>query len=258
MTQILSQHNPLVKDLTALKQAKARREHNLILIETLHPVEEAIRANLDIVYILLREDRATELLCNPIVQRCPESTDIRIVSEDILRRIATTDSAPEIVAIANRPKLMTTIPTDETVLALYQLQDPGNIGTLVRSALAFGVTQITLVSESSHVTDPFHPKIIRSSAGLIFRVRLSMCDSLEKLAEKTSLIALDAKAETSLLNFEWPRNSVILLGSEGAGLPEHLPTKTTRLSIPMTSDAESLNVAIAGSLVLSARYQAGL
>lgn len=254
MVEVLSQHNPLVKDLTALKQAKARREHNLILIETLHPVEEAIRAKLDIVYVLLREDRADELLGNPKIQRCSESTEFRIVSEDILRRIATTDSAPEILAIANRPELAIKTPTDESVLALYQLQDPGNIGALVRSALAFGVKHIALVSESSHVTDPFHPKIIRSSAGLIFRVQLSTCDSLAQLAEDAPIIALDAKAETSLLDFEWPQNAVILLGSEGAGLPANLPENTTRLSIPMTPDAESLNVAIAGSLVLSARY----
>jgi RNA methyltransferase, TrmH family len=257
---IESPANPLIRVLANLKTTKARRENRQILIESLHPVEEALEAGLSITHLLLRDDRA-DTLYNTLAQRfetqLDEINDILRVSEAAMARIATTDSAPEILAIADTPHLAQTLETDQSTLALYNVQDPGNIGTLIRSALAFGVTQIAFIG--NHHADPYQPKIIRASAGLIFKTTCALFETLDALAlpSDVPIIGLDANGETALGDFTWPKASVILLGSEGGGLPQFQSgIPLTTLHIPMAPEAESLNVAIAGSIVLHAHYQA--
>lgn len=241
---IESPQNPMIKELALLKQTASRKNYGQILIESLHPVEEAIHSGLEIDHVLVRQDRA-----DAVLKLLPSlAEEPIIVSEAAMARIATTDSAPEVLAIAQHPKILKILP-DTTTLGLWNIQDPGNVGTLIRSALAFGIQSIGLLGPSG--VDAYHPKVIRSSAGLIFRAQIYQAETLDTTMP---VIALDAKSTITMSDFNWPEKALILLGSEGAGLPHALPSTAQTISIPMTTDAESLNVAIAGSIVLSHRY----
>lgn len=125
--------------------------------------------------------------------------------------------------------------------------DPGNLGAMVRSAKAFGVSSVVLLKECVH---PFLPKVVRSSVGSVFSLPLQIGPSINDLAGE--FVALDMTGE-NLFQFDWPKNLRLLSGEEGLGIPKGLDVK--RLSIPMETGLESLNVMVATSIALSQHYQ---
>ncbi len=135
------------------------------------------------------------------------------------------------------------LPTGErdVVLGLWQISDPGNVGTLLRTADAFGAG----VSLSPECADPLAPRALRASAGAIFRVPLVGWDELP--ARKVALVAHDGEP---IVTAPLEPPLAFLLGSEREGLPEELVTQCHKVSIPTPGDAESLNVAAAGAIAL--------
>jgi RNA methyltransferase, TrmH family len=127
---------------------------------------------------------------------------------------------------------------------LCALQDPANLGALIRSCDAFGASRIVLLRECA---TPFHPKAVRAASGSTFRVSLAKGPSIQDL--KGPLYALDMKGE-SLDKLTWPQNARLLLGEEGQGTPAGSAYR--RISIPMRSGLDSLNATVAASLALYA------
>ena len=133
---------------------------------------------------------------------------------------------------------------------LLPLGDPSNLGALLRSAWALGVTRVVLLSEAAN---PFHPKSVRAASGALRRLALSLGPSLRSLSQtKTSFlkttVTLDQQAP-SLYSFRWPTNIRLVIGEEGPGVPH--PWPGPRLSIPMRPDCESLNAVAAATIALS-------
>ena len=126
---------------------------------------------------------------------------------------------------------------------LCGLGDPGNLGALARCCEAFQVQHLVLLTSSAH---PFHPKVIRSSSGSIFRLSLEQGPPIEEI--DFSIIALDPKATQSVGQFSWPLQARLLMGEEGPGLPKQL--RAQRISIPMSPLMESLNTVSAASIAL--------
>lgn len=126
---------------------------------------------------------------------------------------------------------------------IVSLQDPSNLGAVLRSADAFGVSQVILLKECAF---PFHPKAVRASSGSSFRVKLREGPS-QKDFSAPDLLALDMHGE-SLTEFSWPKNGRLLIGEEGQGVPSHVDAK--KISIPMREGLDSLNAAIAASIAL--------
>ena len=131
--------------------------------------------------------------------------------------------------------------TRDVVLALWQVADPGNVGTLLRSADAFGAA----VSLSSECADPTGPRALRASAGAIFRVPLVSWDEVP--ARKIALVAHDGE---TLADAGLERPLTLYLGAEREGLPNSVVTQSRRVTIPTPGAAESLNVAAAGAIAL--------
>jgi RNA methyltransferase, TrmH family len=129
----------------------------------------------------------------------------------------------------------------EIVLALWQVGDPGNVGTLLRTADAFGAG----VALSPQCADPLGPKALRASAGAVFRVPLVAWDDVPR--RKVALVAHGGKP---LADLQLKPPLTLLLGSERDGLPERLVASCERASIPLAGSAESLNVAAAGAIAL--------
>jgi len=130
-------------------------------------------------------------------------------------------------------------------------QDPGNVGSVVRSAVAFGVGRIVLFKESAH---PFHPKSSRAASGTLFQMPFYQGPSIHELTRKSfPLYILDSHGE-DISRIDFPARFGILPGMEGPGLPDHLRTLPA-IRIPMESRVESLNAATATAIVLYSLYK---
>ena len=163
------------------------------------------------------------------------------VEAELLARISTLGHAPRVVAVYRRADLPSGGVGDAT-LALWRVSDPGNVGTLIRTADAFGAA----VALSEECADPLGPRALRASAGAIFRVPLLEWDTVT--GRRIALIARDG---VPLHEADLTPPVTFLLGSEREGLPESLVTTCdVAATIPMPGEAESLNVAAAGAIAL--------
>ena len=165
------------------------------------------------------------------------------VEAELLARVSTLPYAARVIGVYRRSDLPAGV--RPTCLALWRLADPGNVGTLLRTADAFGAC----VALSDGCADPLSPKGLRATAGAIFRVPLVPWDK-----RPGRCIALVAHGGAPLADIDLSPPLTLLLGAERAGLPEELLTGAAQATIPLPGDAESLNVAAAGAIAL---YEVG-
>jgi TrmH family RNA methyltransferase len=173
-----------------------------------------------------------------------EPADVLVAGDDVeaelLAEVSTLGHPPRVVAVFRRDDLPRG--TRPVTLALWQVGDPGNVGTLLRAADAFGAG----VALSEGCADPRGPKAVRASMGSLFRVPLSAFDEAEG-----KRVALVPSGGAPLPAFAADGDVVLVLGAEREGLPgEILDRCEERVSIPQTGGAESLNVALAGAIAL--------
>ena len=260
---ITSRRNSLVKRLRALHGAKGRREAGLLLLEGTHLLQEVLKLGL-----LPREILVTEGWCArypALLEALPRELRPVLVSPLVLEAVATTDH-PDGVVLTLEPPAPASV-RGAFVLALDRLQDPGNLGTLMRTALAAGVEAVWLAEGA----DPLQPKVLRASAGAalalpILRMEASeMEHRLRELAaagsQLVAAVVADAPDGEGRLpvpywQLDWTRPTVLLLGNEGAGLaPELQALATCRVTIPHSAAVESLNVAVAAAPLLLERWR---
>ena len=249
-TYITSPNNLLIKQFIKLHQAKHRKELGLCLIETLHPVEEAIKVGLEFIAIAISETRVQQLQLDmstiPQVVKLPEI---------LMQKISTTDTAPEVIAIAKVPISKKQRPSTPFIL-LWELQDPGNVGTIIRSAVAFGFSQIISLGG----VEIYSPKVIRASAGQLFRCHIQQINNLTEnlnslVLKEIHWYGLDAHTGENYKTLRPEEPYAIILGSEGHGLPEESFINIKPVHIPMLNNVESLNVSIAGSILMSQLFK---
>ena len=252
---ITSPSHPWVKACVSLHKTKGRREHQACLVEGVNALTEAHQAGYSIEALFTPSNTTLPAWANSLPQ-CE-------VSEAVMHKLASTASAPPLAGIVSLPEPPTLHAwldsvTEGPLLILDGLQDPGNVGTLLRSAVAFGVSGVLLFPPA---VDPWGPKVIRSATGFQFRLP---CITIENEQVKTSLDTLEKHGYSLILagleantqqysNFAWPTKSVLILGSEGNG-PQALcrDAASHSVHIPMAKGVNSLNVAVSGSILLSA------
>jgi TrmH family RNA methyltransferase len=161
------------------------------------------------------------------------------VEPELLAEVSTLGHAPRVVGVYRRDDLPAG--TRDVVLALWKLSDPGNVGTLIRTADAFGAA----VALSPGCADPLGPRALRATAGAIFRVPLVAWGDVPQ-----TCVALVAHGGTPLAEADLTPPLTFVLGSEREGLPEALATGCRKVTIPLSGEAESLNVAAAGAIAL--------
>ena len=255
-TPITSRDNQRVKQLRGALAETARPANGILGIEGEHLFQEALRSNLRVRTLFLREDRATPL-------DLPHDINILRLSDDVFRSISTTPAPQGIAAIIDAPHfsldhaLGRRRATPSLLLILDALQDPGNLGTLIRSAEAFGATGILLLPGSA---SPWNGKALRASAGSAFRLPVLPCtvEAVRKLADQgVQLLAAVGNGPIPTPDaLDLTRPIAFLIGNEGAGLsPEVLALAHTRVTLPCTGPVESLNAAVAGSLLLFTAQQ---
>jgi RNA methyltransferase, TrmH family len=245
---IASRQNPRVKELRAALSHSGRTPSGLIAIEGEHLVAEAMRSHLRFASIFLRDGYQPP-------SALPQDAEHLLLPADVFASAVSTEQPQGIAALVH-PR---DFPADAIfrvpaplILVLAGLQDPGNVGTLLRSAEAFAASGVLLLPGTA---SPWNPKALRASAGSAFRmpaVNAAESDALALLAQHNiPAIAAVVNAGTPVSEAPLANPCALLIGNEGAGLSDSLLAAAAhRITIPMPGNVESLNAAIAGSLLL--------
>lgn len=249
---LTSLQNSLVKDIRKLHQAKYRRQQAQLLLEGPHGIQEALAVAFPlqvVCYTPAWQRRYPDLA----IALQTQAQQVQLVSPEVLQTLATTVHPDGIVAVAPQSSVLPPPPITGVGLVLDGLQDPGNLGTIIRTAVAAGCDGLWL---SQNSVSPDHPKVLRASAGQWFRLPLTVALDLEDTLRNwyhqgVQLVATDPRADISYWEADLTGPTVFLLGNEGAGLaPAYQAQASLRVAIPMQAAVESLNVAIAAALLL--------
>ncbi len=249
---LTSLQNSLVKQIRKLHSTKERHKQQLFLLEGTHLLEEACAVNYPLETVCCTPDwqAAHSSLWE---EACSKSDRAEIVSKEVLDAIATTVQPDGVVATAKRSDRQTQLPFTGIMLALETVQDPGNLGTMIRAAAAAGTSGLWVSGDS---VDLDSPKVLRASAGQWFRLPTAVTEDLKATVQQSQqagmqVVATLPSATLTYWEVDWRKPSLILLGNEGAGLsPELAAIADKQVRIPLSPGVESLNVAIAAALML--------
>jgi TrmH family RNA methyltransferase len=236
---ITSLDNKKIKLYTSLNETKNRNINKLFLVMGEHLVKEAINVN-NLVDILVLENYEIDFDVN---------MEITYVTESIMKKISRMPSIPKVIGVC---KIMDNNNlSGNHLLLLDNIQDPGNLGTIIRSSVAFNIDTIVL---SNDTVDLYNDKVIRSTQGLLFHtniIRRDLVEVINELKEKEYDI-LGTNVHNGVNLSEVKTNKfALLMGNEGQGLKEELQNMCDKnIYIPMNSNCESLNVAVATSIIL--------
>ena len=242
-------HQNLIKKFTSLSYAKYRKLHNQFIVEGEHCVKELVKSNWDITQIITSESVRYRFLDDLVDNK----QILQTVEPKIIKKIATTKTPQDIIAIASIPEHDFDIITNfNKILITDSIKDPGNMGTIIRSAAAFGFDAIITVNDS---VDIYNPKVVRATQGAMFHIAVfpnMVLKSVKSiLRENYSIFALLSEGETKLENIEIPEKATLIIGSEIDGVsPGLFGIAHHRVKIPMTNKVESLNAAVAASIAM--------
>jgi RNA methyltransferase, TrmH family len=247
--------NPQIKMLRALHEKKHRAEEGLFLAEGMRVVLEAVEAGFVPVYLVYGQTARDHPVTRTLI-RVTQDGNGRVIetTDDILGKIARKDNPNMVVAafrIFDTSIAHLTIASADIWIAAQSLKDPGNLGTMLRTADAVGAGGVILIDQSC---DPFATEAVRASMGGLFSVDLAQADWPEFLAwaqaGKADIIgaSLDTAQDYQAVRYKKP--TVLLMGNEQSGLPEDYERACTRLvKMPMLGKADSLNVAVSTAVL---------
>ena len=250
-------HADRVQRARELLATKGRREQSRFTFEGPTLLEEAVQSD-----VAIEEIYATEAVFaqNPMLQQLESrGVDVALVDDRTARKLSDLDTPTGLVAVtATRYASIAEILDSPLSLILADLNDPGNAGTLLRSAEAFGAGGIIF---GRFGVDPYHPKVVRGAMGAIFRLKIAVAspEDVESVAGKSAatLLGLTAGGEP-LSQAAFPQPTALVVGHERHGLGPWERLCRRHLAIPMRGPTESLNAAVAGSIALyEASRQAG-
>jgi RNA methyltransferase, TrmH family len=237
--------------ITRLRAARTRAREGAVLVEGVRAVTEALDAGVHVDFAVvsprLRATRAGERLAERLA-----ALDVVGVEDEELERLSDTDRPQGVLLVCAEPEAgLDRVRGGGRFLVLDHVQDPGNAGTLVRAAVAFGLAAVVCLDGT---VDPWGPKTVRSSAGMIFRipvVRADADDAARRLADEgVPLFVADMEGE-DVAHARGAASFALVVGNEGAGVRPELAERADRLlGVGMPGPAESLNVAMAGSILL--------
>lgn len=235
---ITSLDNDRIKGYIKLKDRKYRKKTSTFIVEGLHSVIEAYKSNLVIELIL--EDG----------EPLPFEAPYIYVTSDIINRISSLESPSKIMALCKlkeEPKEL-----GNRVLVLDNIQDPGNLGTIIRSSKAFNVDTIVL---SPDTVDIYNPKVVRSTQGIMFHIDFVVRDissAIDELkARNITIYGTNVEEGSDVCTVTDKTKYALVMGNEGTGLSDEIKSKCDSfLYIKMNEKVESLNVAVATSILL--------
>ena len=231
-----SLNNQKIKDLNKLKNKKYRDKKNLFLVEGRHLVEEAKKNG------ILKE----------VIMSSTEQFDfdnISIASDEVLKYLSDVETPQNIIGVCLKKENDI---IGNKVVVLDDIQDPGNLGTIIRSAVAFNFDTIIL---SNNSVDLYNPKVIRASQGMIFKINIKRLDIKNALLDLKNkgyqILATKVTGGKDIKTLEKNKKLCIIMGNEGNGISDDiLSLADDYIYIKMNENCESLNVAVATSIIL--------
>ena len=247
---ITSTHNPKLKLIRALQgRAKERRETGAFLVEGVRLVEEAVFGNWGFLFALY-DETLSERGTSQVEGLRSRGVDVEEISTSLMKSLSETESPQGILAVLNEFQL----PIPESlnfILIPDQIRDPGNLGTLLRTATAAGVQAVLLPPET---TDAFAPKVLRSGMGAHFHLPIhSMTwDEINQVVKSANLHVFLADMDgQSCWETDLRQPLALIIGSEAEGASESAKQLANqKISIPMNEKMESLNAGVAGSILM--------
>ena len=247
---ITSNHNSKIKLVRALlSRAKDRREAGAFVVEGVRLVEEAAQSNWPMRFVLY-DDSLSERGVSKVESLMSLGVDVEEVSTSVMKAMSETENPQGILAVLNEFQLP--IPESPNfVLIPDQIRDPGNLGTLLRSAAATGVRAVLVPPET---TDAFAPKVLRSGMGAHFKLPIhSMSwDEIGEVIKLAGLQVLIADMDgQSCWEADLSQPVALVIGSEAEGASESARKLASQtISVPMAGEMESLNAGVAGSVLM--------
>lgn len=251
---ITSKDNPVIKLYQKLSSSKKERiQYGLFVLEGFRIVEDALREESGITHLIITK-QAYEKFAPVLFQADLRDTKTLVISNELGNRISSTDTTQGVFAICNIPvQKNIRLCENGRYIVLYGLQDPGNVGMIIRTADALGIDGIIL----SGSCDLYSPKVIRSTMGSVFRVDIMIENDTEKLFDmlkksgiSTSASVIDKDAEI-INNCKFIGKQAVFIGNEGNGLPHEIALRCDRrITIPMNGTINSLNAAMAAGILM--------
>ncbi len=263
MQIITSVQNYKIQQVCKLHDSKARAKQQLFLAEGMRTIETLLlqvsQANSNSGLILAQLFITPEIWgdCPENIKSLPDNL-ITLVSQQVSAKISTTSTASGVLAVFEIPQhsldhLANNLTSNLSAgIVLVDLNNPGNLGTLIRTAAALNLETVVTIAG----TDPWSPKVVQASAGTIGKVKIYQLTwpELLKAKQNLKLCALAPNAKLNLLapeNRQIIKNNLLVIGNEAHGIPkEYLETCEYQLSLPMPGNTESLNAAIAGAIAM--------
>ncbi len=250
---ITSKDNDTIKYLKKLKDKKYRDQENSYIIEGIKLIKEAIQENAKIKLIIICDDCKQEGNIDSDIKYEIAKYECIYVTEKIFSSLTTVVNPQGILAVIEKEKKNEQIDYNNDIfLILDNIQDPGNMGTILRTADSLNLKQIIVSKDSSEV---YNPKVVRSTMGAIFRVKVIESENLVKTIKelkkhKIKIVTTSLQADKSMYDISYEKTAIII-GNEANGVSkEILELSDEKIKIPMPGKAESLNASVATSVIL--------
>lgn len=229
------------KLIRSLQHKKFRKEHNLFVVEGVKLVSEALVSDYELVHLVGTKT---------IAENYFPKTACTLVDDKVMKQLSSLITPPGVLAVLRQKEGFTSANSDLT-LVLDRIKDPGNLGTIIRTADALGVAEIIC---STDTVDCFSPKVLQASMGSIFRVQLRYLDLVKYIGTikaEQPIYATHLQGE-DIYQKKLNQPAVLIMGNESEGVSEDLMKMVTEsLRIPIIGQAESFNVSIATAIVLA-------
>ena len=250
---ITSKDNDFIKHLKKLKDKKYREEYGEFIVEGIKMIQEAIDEKAIIKDIIVCDDcKNQEYFSKEFLYEIAKYNCI-YVTEKVFLQITDVTNPQGILAVIDKKKINSDINYDSDLfLILDNIQDPGNMGTILRTADSINLKQIIVAKGTA---DVYNPKVVRSTMGAIFRVKVIEIEDLTKVVKemkkrKIKVYATDLATNSSIYDVDY-KKSAIIIGNEANGVSKQLlDLADQKIKIPMIGKTESLNAAVATGIIL--------
>lgn len=254
---ISSPENEKIKYIRRLYRKRFREQKGMFLIEGINLIRSALLSDQYIELLIISEDFDYSKISGMLNSKV-DRNKIYLVPRSLYERISDTENGSGIIAVVKKQKsdyglVCDSFKDGKNILILDRLQDPGNIGTIIRTAVATGFNIIAVIKGTA---DIYSLKALRASAGMIFNIKLielSGADELRDLANRTNkkIVVTDPKRGIPYFKENLTDNIALVIGNEGNGISKEIMNiSDARVNIPMRGNVESLNAAVCASLLM--------
>ncbi len=253
LRRVDSRQNARVKELRRAFAEAAPNANGEVAIEGMHLVEEAIRSGLRLATVFFSQSARERV--HKLMPQLSSHTEVLLLLDSAFASAVPTETPQGVAALVRaKPSTLENILDAQPALLVIAagLQDPGNLGTISRSAEAFGVTGLLL---GERTVSPWNWKALRASAGSLFRLPMTKADLAAALPQIKSrgvrVLATSSHKGIAVSDFDLRQPVAFIIGNEGAGVPKYVLQQADEIvAIPQTANVESLNAGIAGSILL--------